>query len=99
LIDDGTGVEMTVHIENSYRHLINKTSVFWDLSGVKVDIGLFSGAQIETGSLETILAGGIGLATKDMTTTGNMIESNDRFSLSATLDPLWLEWAPRQTAK
>ncbi|QQX82166.1 MCE family protein [Shewanella sp. KX20019] len=99
LIDDGTGIEMTAHIENSYRHLINKTSVFWDLSGVKVDVGLFSGAQIETGSLETILAGGIGLATKDMTTTDNMLDSNDRFSLSPALDPLWLEWAPRQTAK
>ncbi|MFT5788541.1 MAG: paraquat-inducible protein B [Shewanella sp.] len=99
LTDDGTGVEMTAHIENSYRHLINKTSVFWDLSGVKVDVGLFSGAQIETGSLETILAGGIGIATKDMTTTDNMIESKYRFSLNSKLDPLWLEWAPKQTVK
>ncbi|MCL1058146.1 MlaD family protein [Shewanella gelidimarina] len=99
LIADGTGVEMTVHVDNQYRHLINNTSVFWDLSGVKVDVGLFSGAQIETGSLETILAGGIGLATKDITSSDNMINNDYRFSLSSTVDPLWLEWAPKQAAQ
>lgn len=98
LIKDGTGVEMTAHIESQYKHLVNNTSVLWDLSGVKVDVGLFSGAQIETGSLETILAGGIGLATKDVTTADNMIEPQHRFSLSSAVDPLWLEWAPKQSA-
>ncbi|PKG57556.1 MlaD family protein [Shewanella sp. GutDb-MelDb] len=99
LIADGTSVEMTVHVDNQYRHLINNTSVFWDLSGVKVDVGLFSGAKIETGSLETILAGGIGLATKEITNSDNMINTDYRFSLSSTVDPLWLEWAPKQTAQ
>lgn len=97
LIADGTSVEMTAHIDNPYRHLINKTSVFWDLSGVKVDVGLFSGAKIETGSLETILVGGIGLATKDITNLDNEIDASDHFPLSSTVDPLWLEWAPKQT--
>ncbi|ACJ29551.1 Mce4/Rv3499c/MTV023.06c protein [Shewanella piezotolerans WP3] len=98
LIADGTGVEMTAHIESRYKHLVNSSSVLWDLSGVKVDVGLFSGAQIETGSLETILTGGIGLATKEVTSVENMIAPQHKFPLNAAVDPIWLDWAPKQSA-
>lgn len=98
LIADGTGVEMTAHIESQYKHLVNRSSVLWDLSGVKVDVGLFSGAQIETGSLETILTGGIGLATKEVTSVENMIAPQHKFPLNVAVDPIWLDWAPKQSA-
>ncbi|MGS0680773.1 MlaD family protein [Shewanella sp. 125m-7] len=92
----GTGVVMQVHINNRYKHLVNQTSVFWDLSGVKVDVGLFSGAQIETGSLETILAGGIGVATQATTTANNVISAQQSFMLNSKIDPEWLSWSPVQ---
>ncbi|WP_108946690.1 PqiB family protein [Shewanella halifaxensis] len=96
LSPQGTGVIMQAHIENKYKHLVNNTSVFWDLSGVKVDVGLFSGAQIETGSLETILAGGIGVATEMPTSSANQITNEQTFPLNKNLEPEWLNWAPKQ---
>ncbi|ABZ76929.1 Mammalian cell entry related domain protein [Shewanella halifaxensis HAW-EB4] len=95
----GTGVVMQVHIKNQYQHLVNQTSVFWDLSGVKVDVGLFSGAQIETGSLETILAGGIGVATQETTTAANVIRKHQTFTLKSDVDSKWLSWSPVQTPR
>ncbi|QYK14635.1 MlaD family protein [Shewanella rhizosphaerae] len=92
----GTRVEMTAQIAKGYSHLVNQSSQFWDLSGIKVDLGLFSGAQIETGSLETIIAGGIGVATQSPTTANNRIGQHQVFSLQSKLDPNWLKWAPNQ---
>lgn len=98
LADGGNSVRMKAHIEKQYRHLVNQTSQFWDLSGVKVDIGLFSGAQIETGSLETIMAGGIGVATQAQTNADNQLSADAVFNLHNKLNPTWLSWAPIQTA-
>ncbi|MEZ9593656.1 MlaD family protein [Shewanella sp. 10N.261.52.F9] len=99
LSQQGTGVLMQAHVENKYKHLINQTSVFWDLSGVKVDVGIFSGAQIETGSLETILAGGIAVATQATTTSTNELTSKQTFILNSEIDPAWLNWSPIQTSQ
>ena len=99
LSEQGTGVVLQAHIKSKYKHLVNNTSVFWDLSGVKVDVGLFSGAQIETGSLETILAGGIAVATKETTSNTNEITGNQSFVLNSAMDPAWLDWSPVQTSQ
>ncbi|MEI6859957.1 MAG: MlaD family protein [Shewanella sp.] len=96
LVDTGNSVQMFAHIDGKYRHLVNQTSQFWDLSGVKIDVGLFSGAKIETGSLETILAGGVGVATEHQTITSNMLISNTVFTLHKKLEAKWLTWAPVQ---
>ncbi|MCE9678869.1 MlaD family protein [Shewanella sp. AS1] len=97
LSNDGTQVIMKAQIAKPYQHLVNQSSQFWDLSGISVDLGLFSGAQIETGSLETILAGGIGVATEQPTTSSNSLSSDNPFVLHDKLDPQWLEWAPVQS--
>lgn len=96
LSDNGTQVLMTAQIAKHYRHLVNQTSQFWDLSGIKVDLGLFSGAQIETGSLETIIAGGIGVATESSSSQTNQIAEGQQFELHPKVDPNWLKWAPNQ---
>ncbi|WP_076413615.1 MlaD family protein [Shewanella sp. UCD-KL12] len=99
LSDAGNSVQMFAHIEQQYRHLVNQSSQFWDLSGVKVDVGLFSGAKIETGSLESILAGGIGVVTEQATSQSNQLEAQTRFQLQKQLDPKWLTWAPEQVSQ
>ncbi|MGL5048870.1 MAG: MlaD family protein, partial [Shewanella sp.] len=73
LSTQGNSILMQAHIEPKYRHLVNQSSRFWDASGIKVDVGLFSGAQIEAGSLETLLAGGINVATRDKTQEDNRL--------------------------
>jgi paraquat-inducible protein B len=44
---------------------VRENPVFWNASGVGVHFGLFSGAEIHTESLKSILAGGIAFATPD----------------------------------
>ena len=54
-----------VEIEHRFAPLVRKNSVFWNASGIDVHFGLFSGAEIHTESLKSILAGGIAFATPD----------------------------------
>ncbi|WP_372870206.1 MlaD family protein [Shewanella sp.] len=95
LSGDGNRVELFAHIDGRYRDLVNQSSVFFDLSGVNFEFGLFSGAKMQTGSLETILAGGIGLATKQKTSDQNRLADGAVFPLFKEADEKWLEWAPR----
>jgi paraquat-inducible protein B len=96
---DDSGIEITLfaHVNAEYSHLINQTSQFWDASGIKLDVGLFSGAQLETGSLETILAGGIAFATQDTTSDSNRINATERFPLHENMQDEWAQWRPTQT--
>jgi paraquat-inducible protein B len=96
---DKSGIEITLfaHVNAEYSHLINQSSQFWDASGIKLDIGLFSGAQLETGSLETILAGGIAFATHDTTSGSNGIDATSRFPLHKNMQDEWIQWQPLQT--
>ncbi|POB65960.1 paraquat-inducible protein B, partial [Vibrio vulnificus] len=48
------GVEVTISIENRYKHLINDQTVFWNRSGVEVDASL-AGVAIKAAPLKTLL--------------------------------------------
>ncbi|NQZ11977.1 MAG: MCE family protein, partial [Algicola sp.] len=63
LSQDSTKLLIDAVIYPQYRHLVSVGSKFWNASGVKVDVGLFSGVQIDTQTLESIVAGGISFAT------------------------------------
>lgn len=52
----------TLEIKGQYKHLINAQSLFWNVSGFKVDAGL-SGIDIEAESLMAIVSGGIAVET------------------------------------
>ena len=97
LADSGVDITLFAHVNAQYAHLVNKSSQFWDASGIKLDVGLFSGAQLETQSLETILAGGIAIATRDVTTETNTLSENDRIVLQHNKLEEWIEWQPTQT--
>ncbi|MCH1931235.1 MlaD family protein [Shewanella sp. A25] len=96
LSQQGNSVLMQAHIAPEYRHLVNQSSQFWDASGIKVDVGIFSGAQIEAGSLETLLAGGINVATKDTTQADNQLAQGTVLKLHRRAQDEWLDWAPAQ---
>jgi paraquat-inducible protein B len=55
-------VLINVYIKNSYDRLIRTNTVFWKKPGIKADLGLF-GSKIKFNSLDTILRGGIEIAT------------------------------------
>lgn len=62
LKDDGVNIQLL--IEPQYRHLVNKTSRFWNSSGITVE-GSLSGFKVKTATLNSLIAGGIEFRTFD----------------------------------
>lgn len=54
----GKYVLIDIYISERYAHLLSLNSRFWNVSGVRVNMGT-SGLDIQTGSVETLLSGGI----------------------------------------
>lgn len=59
------GVALGVHIEPEYAHLVNSSTRFWSASGLKISGGL-SGVDIQSESLQSLIAGGVAFDTPDM---------------------------------
>lgn len=83
------------NIEPPYDQLVRKGTRFWNASGVRIDVGLFSGASIRSESLETILAGGISFATPPEAAQQEKVDAGTRFVLNEEADERWLQWAPK----
>ena len=81
-------------IEPEYVRLVRKNSVFWNNSGVNFHFGLFSGAEFKTESLESILQGGIVMATPE-TNMGEQVKWNHHFPLHNEADSDWKGWSPK----
>ncbi|KFZ38606.1 mammalian cell entry protein [Shewanella mangrovi] len=92
LSTEGQQVVITALIAEHYQHLINASSHFYDLSGIKIDAGIFSGLQVETGSVENIITGGIGVATEFNTQTAGKVAAP--FTLESKPQSAWLNWTP-----
>ena len=54
-----------VNIRPPYDALVRADTKFWNVSGISVDAGIFSGVKIDTESLESVIAGGIAMATPE----------------------------------
>ncbi|WP_413702361.1 MlaD family protein [Psychromonas sp. KJ10-10] len=65
----------TLAIKGQYKHLIEDRSVFWNVSGIKVDAGL-SGVKVEADSLLSVISGGIAVDVAS-STTNNRFESGE----------------------
>jgi len=61
-IDNSGLIKTEIEIKSEYKHLIKDDSVFWNISGLKVDAGL-SGIKLQAESLLTIATGGIAVDT------------------------------------
>ncbi|WP_298440036.1 MlaD family protein [uncultured Ferrimonas sp.] len=92
LTDQGEAVDIEIQLMPRYQHLVNASSKFWNASGVDIDFGVFSGADIKTESLETILAGGVAFATQHATNSSNRLSSGQSLQLYGEVRPGWLAW-------
>lgn len=92
LAEDARAVVARVIIEARYAVLVRSNSRFWSTSGLGVEIGL-RGLRADLESLETLVAGGIGLATPDR--PGEPAIDGARFTLYDRAEDDWLEWEPR----
>ncbi len=80
-----------IDIENNYRHLIRENSVFWNETGVDVSVGL-TGADIRTGSLNSLMTGGIAFNTPKSNVLSPMAKPNDTYFLHRQKQPEWQTW-------
>ncbi len=85
-------VYVSVAIDPQYRNIIRENTRFWNSSGTRFSAGLFSGVQFESESLETVIRGGIALATPE--DCGSLVETGRHYHLFDEAEPAWLEWRP-----
>jgi paraquat-inducible protein B len=74
--------------------LIRENTRFWNVSGISVDAGIFSGVQIDTETLEAIIAGGIAFATPGGEELADRVEQEHHFRLFDEAEDDWIEWEP-----
>ncbi len=93
---DATTVNIDVFIKRRYAHLVKLGSVFWDVSGVDMKVGLFRGLEINVESMRSLVAGGIAFATPN-DPKDEPAKVGTVFRLYDKPKKEWLEWAPKIT--
>lgn len=89
-------VNIYINIAKRYAPLVNADSKFWNNSGFTIDAGLLSGINIDSESLETLMAGGISFATPNKTTKQSQkLIQRQQFELHSTKNDEWVSWAPK----
>ncbi len=94
LNENSNGVNVFINIDAVKQHLVKTETKFYNASGIKVDAGLFSGIQVDTESIETILSGGIAFATPESTSAETVVDKSI-FSLYDGGDEDWKQWQPK----
>jgi len=83
-----------VTITSPYIAIIRDNTRFWNVSGAKIEGGLFSGITVSTESFEAIIKGGVAMATPDNEQIGNPAIPGQHFSLFDKPEKEWLDWSP-----
>ncbi|WP_428354838.1 intermembrane transport protein PqiB [Methyloprofundus sp.] len=80
LDDDGESVTVKIFIKAPFDKWVNKTTKFWNASGVAFSLGA-DGIEVETESLVSILIGGIAFESSDLSTEITEAQNNSEFKL------------------
>jgi len=94
LMQNSNGVRIYANIYPEYQKLVKNDSVFWNNSGLRIDAGLFSGVKVATESIESLLSGGISMATPALGTQQSPAPEGAIFPLNENVDEEWLSWKP-----
>ncbi|WP_299691537.1 MlaD family protein [uncultured Vibrio sp.] len=81
----------TIQIKPEFAYLIRSNSVFWNVSGVDVSIGL-SGANIKTGTVDSLIRGGITFSTPPTDELQPLAEEDQSFYLYPKAEDEWKSW-------
>lgn len=93
LTNSADQVVIYVNIADKFAPLVTAQSQFWNTSGFQLEAGLFSGINIESESMESLLSGGIAFATPETTETQTVVQGQ-RFNLNAKPQKAWHNWSP-----
>jgi len=91
LADTADQVDVFINIAKRYAPLVNNGSKFWNTSGINIEAGIFSGINIDSESVETLIAGGIAFATPPQSELDDLMPKAD-FMLHQEVDSDWLGW-------
>jgi hypothetical protein len=80
-----------LNIQRRYATLVRSNSVFWNASGISATLDL-KGLEVHTGSIASILAGGVAFATPD--SPGHEVKPGSVFRMHDEVKDAWLEWSP-----
>ena len=69
--------------------------LFWNSSGLRIDAGLFSGVEVATESIESLLSDGISMATPESGNGQSAAAQDAVFVLEEKADDKWQSWKPR----
>ena len=92
LASDATVVEVTIRIAPEYRSLVRNNSVFWEESGIELDLSLTGGVTLDVGTLRSLLVGAVAMATPSY--PGEIVPDGHRFALAAGAEKDWMDWRP-----
>jgi paraquat-inducible protein B len=90
----GQQVWLQANILPEYQYIIRRGTKFWNVSGIEVNGGIFSGLTISTQSMEALVRGGVALATPPGAARGEPAENGDHFPLAKKAAKAWKTWAP-----
>jgi len=89
-------VNVFINIAKRYSPLVNSGSKFWNTSGINIEADIFSGINIDSESIETLISGGVAFATPE-TSNNDGEQDKQSFTLHQDVDSDWLEWQPKIT--
>lgn len=91
LSSDSTNAIVDILVYDEYRNLVRENSIFYESSGIDVDISLL-GADIKADTLTTVLYGGVILYTPNEIEA--IAKENREFILEKDKDTKWEEYNP-----
>jgi paraquat-inducible protein B len=74
-------------IDAPYHELVDSSTRFWDVSGISLSAGA-DGFKLRTGSLDTVLLGGVAFGLPSGISKGKPVEHNTRFELYSSYDDI-----------
>ena len=92
LSSDARRAEARVRIDPRFATLVREGTRFFSTSGIGLELG-FQGLRADIESIESVLTGGVGLATPP--DAGDRAVTGARFELAERPDASWLAWQPR----
>ncbi|MGR5212523.1 MlaD family protein [Vibrio rotiferianus] len=80
-----------IEIQPEYAYLVRQNSVFWNVSGVDVSIGI-TGANIKAGTFDSLVRGGIAFSTPEQSQIPPAAKDGQSFFLYPQADERWTKW-------
>ena len=84
---DRQEVRYDIFVDAPFHELVDSSTRFWDTSGVKVKASA-DGVEVHTGSIDTILLGGVAFESPEELPPGNPVENGRKYKLYESYDDI-----------